>query len=142
MGNTLFKQRREKEMDRGSCGARDHSGRKRVQDAERAMMQEQEHMGNDENGRSTTKKPEITFEGTLYAIGESLSDVECADDEEDEEVEGDDEADTAHGKLSEDDESGWVMSTITKTVQHHMESFRQKQMGLDKLMQPGWGDTA
>jgi hypothetical protein len=80
--------------------------RKRVQDAETAMMQEQEHMGNDENGRSTTTKPETTFEEKLYAIGESLSDVECADDEEDEEVEDDEEADTRHGELSENDESG------------------------------------
>jgi hypothetical protein len=28
MGNTLFKQRREKEMDRGLCGERDDSGKK------------------------------------------------------------------------------------------------------------------
>ena len=32
--------------------------RKRVQDAETAMMQEQEHMENVEKGRSTTIKPE------------------------------------------------------------------------------------
>jgi len=27
-------------------------------------------------------------------------------------------------------------------VQHRMESFRQKQMSIDKLTQPGWGDAA
>jgi len=32
------------------------------------------------------------------------------------------------------------MGTISKTVQHHMENFRQKQMRLDKLIQLGWGD--
>jgi len=34
------------------------------------------------------------------------------------------------------------MGTITKTVQHRMESFRHKQMRLDELTQPGWGDAA
>jgi hypothetical protein len=39
--------------------------------------------------------------------------------------------------LSEDDEPGWVMGTITKTVQQHMERFRQKQMKIDELTQTG-----
>jgi len=34
------------------------------------------------------------------------------------------------------------MGTITKTVQRRMESCRQKQMRLDELTQPGWGDAA
>ena len=34
------------------------------------------------------------------------------------------------------------MGTISETVQHRMESFRQTLMRLDELMQPGWGDTA
>jgi len=34
------------------------------------------------------------------------------------------------------------MGTITKTVQQRMESFRQKQMKLDELTQPGWEDAA
>ena len=34
------------------------------------------------------------------------------------------------------------MGTISKTVQYHMESYRQKQMKLDQLTQPGWGDVA
>ena len=116
--------------------------RKRVQDAKTAMMQEQEHMENVEKGRSTTTKPEITFEEMLNAIGDSLSDLASSDDEEDGEDEDDDEEDTGHGKLSEDDEPGWVMGTISKMVQHRMESFRQKQLRLDELMQPGWGDAA
>jgi len=34
------------------------------------------------------------------------------------------------------------MGTITKTVQQHMERFRQKQMKLNELSQPGWEDAA
>jgi hypothetical protein len=34
---------------------------KRVQDAETAIMQEQEHIRNVENAKSTTSKPETTF---------------------------------------------------------------------------------
>jgi hypothetical protein len=99
-------------------------------------------MENVEKGRSTTTKPEITLEEMLYAIGDSLSDLASSDEEEDGEDEDDDEDDTGHGKLSDDDEPGWVMGTIPKTVQHIMECFRQKQLRFDELMQPGWGDVA
>jgi len=34
------------------------------------------------------------------------------------------------------------MGTISKTVQHRMERFRQTQIKLDELRQPGWGDGA
>jgi hypothetical protein len=95
------------------------------------MMKAQEHMGTVEKGRSTTTKPEITFEEMLNAIGDSLSDLESSEDEEDGEVEDDDEEDTGHGKLSEDDEPCWVMGTISKMVHHCMERFRQKQIRLD-----------
>jgi len=78
----------------------------------------------------------------LNANGDSLSDLASSEDEEDREDEDDDEEDTGHGKLSEDDEPGWVMGTISKTVQHRMESFRQKQLRPDKLTQPGWVDAA
>jgi len=78
----------------------------------------------------------------LNAIRDSLSDLPSSEDEQDGEDEDDDEEDTGHSKLSEDDEPGWVMGTISKTVQHRMESFRQRQMRLAKLTQPGWGDAA
>ena len=116
--------------------------RHRVQDAETLIMQEQEHMGNVEKGRSTTTKPEITFEEILNVIGDSLSDLASSEDEEDGEDEDDDEEDTGHRKLSEDDEPGWVMGTISSTVQHLMESLGQKQMRLDQLTPLGWGDVA
>jgi len=116
--------------------------KKRVQDAETGMMQEQEHMENVEKGQSTTTEPEIAFEEMLNAIGDSLSDLASSEDEEDGEDEDDDEEDTGQCKLSEDDKPGWVMGTIFKIVQHCMENFRQNQLRLDELMQPGWGEAA
>jgi len=96
-------------------------------------MQEQEHMGNVENGQSTTTKPKMTFEDMLNAVGDSLSDLASSEDDEDGEDEDVDEEDIGHGKLSEDDKPGWVMGTISKTVQHRIQRFRQKQMRLDRL---------
>ena len=116
--------------------------RKRVQDAKTAIMQEQQHMRNVEKGRCTTTKPETTFEEILNVIRDSVSHLGSSEDEEDGEDEDDDEEDTELGKLSDDDELGWVMGTISEMVQHRMESFRQKQIRLDKLTQPGWGDAA
>ena len=87
----------------------------------------------------TPRGPEKSIEEMLVAIGDSQSDLATSHDGEDEEDNADD---TAQGKLSEDDEPGCVMGTITKTVQQRMESFRQKQMKLDELTQPGWEDAA
>jgi hypothetical protein len=50
----------------------------------------------------------------LVAIGESLSDLARSDDGED--GEDDDDEETDQVKLSDDDEPGWVMGTIAKTV--------------------------
>jgi len=76
----------------------------------------------------------------LVAIGGSLSDLASSNNGEDGEDE--DKEETEQGKLSEDDEPGWVMGTITKTVQQHMERFWQNQMKLHELTQPGWEDAA
>jgi len=78
----------------------------------------------------------------LNAIGDSLSDLASSQDEEDGEDKDDDGEDTGQGKLSDDDEAGWVMGTISKAVQHHRESYRQKKTRLDELTQLGWGDMA
>jgi hypothetical protein len=86
------------------------------------------------------RESEKTVEEMLVAIGDSLSDLVSSDDGEDGEEE--DVKETAQGNLSEDDEPGWVMGTISKTVQQRMERFRQKQMKLDELTQPGWEDAA
>jgi len=78
----------------------------------------------------------------LNSIGDSPNDLASSDDEQDGQVEEDDQADTELGKLSDDDEPGWVLGTITETVQHRMENFRRKEMRLDELTHPGWGDAA
>jgi hypothetical protein len=72
--------------------------------------------------------PVKPFEKMIVAIRDSLSDLAYSDLEED----GEDKADeyTVQGELSEDNEPGWVMGTITTTVPHRMERFRQKQMQL------------
>jgi hypothetical protein len=105
-------------------------------------VQEQEHKGNVENGRSATRKPLMIFEELLNAIGDSLSDCACSEVMEDGENEGDEEEDSGYGKLSEDDEPGWVTGPIFKTIQHLKESFQHPQMRLDELSQPGWRDAA
>jgi len=76
----------------------------------------------------------------MVAIWDSLSDLATSDDGEDAE-DGDDE-ETEQGQLSEDDKPGWVMRRITKPVQQRMEKFRQKQMTLAELTQPGLEDAA
>jgi len=87
----------------------------------------------------TPREPEKTFEEMMAAIGDSLSDLASSDDG----VDGEDEdEETELGKLSKNDEPGWVMGTISKTVQHRMESFRQKQIKFDELTQPGSVDAA
>jgi hypothetical protein len=87
----------------------------------------------------TSGQPEKTFEEMIAAIGDSLSDLASSDDGEDGE---DENYETEQGKLSEDDEPSWVICSTTKTVQQHMESFRQKQIKLDELTQWQWEDAA
>jgi len=122
-------------VERETAGAR-----KRVEDAEAAVQQEQDDMTDAEIAGLTSREPEKMFEEILVAMGDSLSDLASSDDGEDGEEEEDE--DTEQGNLSEDDEPGWVMGTITKTVQQRMEWFWQKQMKLDILTQPGWEDAA
>jgi len=116
--------------------------RQRVQNGETAIMQQPVDMRNAEKARSTTSKPETTFVEMFNGIGESMSDHSSSDDEvdgEDHEVDGED---SAQGKQTKDDEPGWVMGTISKTVLHCMERFRPKLMQCDDLTQLGWGDAA
>jgi len=114
--------------------------RKRVEDAEATVEQEQDDMTHAEIAGLTSREPEKTFEEMLVAIRDSLSYLASSDNGEDREEEADEE--TEQGNLSEDDEPGWVMGTITRTVQQQMERFWQKQMKLDELTQPGWEDAA
>jgi hypothetical protein len=88
----------------------------------------------------TSREPEKTFVERLVAIGDSLSHHAISDDGEDGADEDDEE--TEQGNLSENDEPGWVMGTIPKTVQQRMERFREKQMKLEELTQLGCQDAA
>jgi hypothetical protein len=90
----------------------------------------------------TTRKPDITFEQMLNAMGDSLSDLASSEDQEVRENKDDEDYDTEHGNLSEDDKPGWVMGTISKMVQRRMDSIRQKQFRCDKLTQLGLRDIA
>ena len=122
-------------FDRETAGAR-----KRVEDAEAAVQQEQQDMTHAELTGLTSRKPETTFEEMLVAIGYCLTDLASSDHGEDGEDEDDEETEKA--KLSKDDEPGWVMGTITKTVQQRVERFRQKQMKFIESTHPGWEDAA
>jgi hypothetical protein len=73
-------------------------------------------------GELTNREPVMTFEVMMVALGDSLSDLPWSHNGEDGEDEDDEE--TENGKLSEDDQLGWVMSTITKRVQQRMERIR------------------
>jgi len=44
--------------------------------------------------------------------------------------------------LSEDNQSGLVMDTITNTIPHHMECFQHKQMWIGELRQPRGRNSA
>jgi len=122
-------------VERETAGAR-----KRVADAEAAVQQEQDDITHAEIAGLTSREPKKMFEEMLVAIGDSLSDLASSNDGEDGEDEVDEE--TEQVKLSDDDEPGWVMGTITKTVQQRMESYRQMQTKLDELTQLGWEDAA
>jgi len=115
---------------------------KPVQDTETAIQQVQDDMRNAERVGLTTTKPEMTFEEMLHAIRDILSDLASSNNEKDGEDEDNDEENPVGGKLSKDDKAGWVTGIISNMVQYHMERFGQKQMKLDKLMQPGGGDAA
>ena len=122
-------------VDRETAGAR-----MPVEDAEAAVQQEQEDTRKAENVGLTDREPEKTFQEIMVAIGDSLSDLASSDDGDDGEDEDDEE--TEKGQLSEDDEPGWVMGAITKPVKPRLQRFRQKQMNLDDMTQPGWEDAA
>ena len=117
-------------------------GWKLLEDADEAIMQEQEHMGNVEKAWSATTMSEITLKEVLNAIGDSLSDVASSDAVDDGEDEDDDEGDTGLCKLSEDDQPSWELGSMSKTGHHRMESFWSKEMRLDELTYPAWGAVA
>jgi len=112
----------------------------RVEDSEAAVQQEQEDMKHAVIPGLTTREPKKTIEEMMVAMGDRLSNLASSDDGEVGEDQDDEE--TEQGKQSEDDKPGWVMGTISKTVQQHMEMFREMQMKLDELTHPGLEDIA
>lgn len=108
-------------MDRQTAVARKH-----VEDAETAIMLEQEDMWNAENAGSTATKPETIFEEMLNAIGNRVSNLARFDDREDGEYENDDDEYHPPGNLSKDDNPDWATGTLFKTVQHWIECCQQK----------------
>jgi hypothetical protein len=116
VSNEVKEKRIEDYVERETAGARN-----RVEDAEAAVQQEQDDMTHGEIAGLTPKEPEMTFEVMKAAIGDSLSDLASSDNGEDGE---DQDEETELAKLSEDDEPGRVMGTISKTVQQRKETFR------------------
>jgi len=114
--------------------------KKFVEDAETVIKQEQEEMTSAENVELTIRDREKMSQEMVSAIGDSLSDLASFDDGKD----GQDEDGQAMElvTLSDDDEPGWVVSTISTIVQQHEERFRQKQLKLHELTQLGWRDAA
>jgi len=108
-------------MDKDYVDRETTVARKWVQDAETAIRQQQEDMRNADKVGSTSKKLAKSFEDILKAMGDRLSVLASSHDEVDGEHKDDDE-DSELGKLSKDDEPGWVMGTISRTVQHREES--------------------
>jgi len=96
-------------VERDTAGAR-----KRVEDAEAAVQQEQDNMTIADIAGLTPREPEKTLQEMMAAIGDSLSDLASSHDGEDGK---DEDEETELGKRSEDDEPGCVMGTISKTVQ-------------------------
>jgi hypothetical protein len=86
----------------------------------------------------TSREPGETFEEMLDGIGDSLSDLASSDNGEG----GENNEHAEQRELSADDETGWMMGTISKTVHHRLGNFRQQRMMFDVITQPGWGDAA
>jgi hypothetical protein len=74
-------------VERETAGAR-----KRVEDAEAAVQQEQDDMTQAEIAGFTSREPQKTYEEMLVAIGDSLSEHASSDDGEDGEYEDDEES--------------------------------------------------
>jgi len=135
LSNAEKEQLIEKYVEKETAGAK-----KRVRDGAAAIRQYQGDTEAAENEGLTSREPEQTCHQMMVAIGDSVRNITSPDHGDDGEDEDDKE--TKQGQLSEDDEPGWVMGRITRTVLQCMDRFQQKQMKLDELTQPGWEDTA
>jgi len=78
----------------------------------------------------------------LNAISDSVSDLASFNDGADGADEDDDEEEPELGKLSEDDGPSWVRGIISKMAEYWMKHLWPKQIMLDELTLPDWGDAA
>jgi hypothetical protein len=76
-------------------------------------MEELKDMTTVENAGATSGTAETKFEELWNAIGYSLHSLTRSDDHHNEEYEEIDAVDREHGKLSNDDEPGWVTCTLS-----------------------------
>jgi hypothetical protein len=104
--------------------------RQEVDDAETTNNWRLENMRMAGKAGLKMRKPEKTFQDLCYPIGDSRSNRTSADDEEAVKNKEDYEEDTIVGKLSQDDEPGWVIGTISKMVHCASESCSRSRFGL------------
>lgn len=79
----------------------------------------------------------------IVVIIDILRNLACSNNDQDEEDgEDEDDEDAELGKLSDDDEPGWMMSIIFQTVYQCMERVWPKLMKFDKMTPPGRADIA
>jgi len=97
-----------------------------VEEAETASKQEQEDMRSAEKVELNTRKSETTYKVMLNTISNGLRDLGSSTNQQDGDDKEDNQEDTALGKMNEDEESSWVMGTISKTVQQSKNSLGQK----------------
>ena len=114
--------------------------RKRAEDTEGAVQQQQGEIRQAENARLMSREPKKTFWETLAASRDSPSDLTSSDNGADRTHE-DDRA-TEQGQLSNDDEPCWVMGIIAQMVRQRMLRNKLIQMKLEEMNQPGWEDAA
>jgi hypothetical protein len=89
-----------------------------------------------ENPGLTATEHKVTFQEMMVAFRDSLSNLTRSDNGKDGEDTYNDV--TESGKLSEYDDPGWVMDTLSITVQQLLVRFCKKQMKFDELTYPGW----
>jgi hypothetical protein len=106
------------------------------------MKQAREDMRNAGKAGLTSRKPEMAFEEMLNSIGHSLSDIASSKNGVVVEDKDDDAHDTELGKLSEADQYGCMMDTTSKTVEHRLKPFQQKEICHEQLKHPGQGNMA
>jgi len=78
--NALVEETRFRAIDQRLYGERNRWSKKLVEDAETAIMEEQENMRHAENAGLKSRKPETTYGEMFNAVGEVQSDNAGSDD--------------------------------------------------------------